>query len=79
MQVNIHEAKTQLSRLLELVEQGDTVTIARNGKPVAELVPAQRKGGFPFGVAAKEPLVASGDDWWQAMSDEETEDWIEGR
>ena len=37
MQVNIHDAKTKLSRLLELVEQGETVTIARHGKPVAEL------------------------------------------
>ncbi|MBL8293854.1 MAG: type II toxin-antitoxin system Phd/YefM family antitoxin [Bryobacterales bacterium] len=31
MQVNVHEAKSQLSRLLELVEQGETVVIARHG------------------------------------------------
>lgn len=37
-QVNVHEAKTQLSRLLEEVERGEEVTIARNGKPVARLV-----------------------------------------
>ncbi len=36
--VNVHEAKTQLSRLLERVEAGETVTIARAGKPVADLV-----------------------------------------
>lgn len=36
--VNIHEAKTQLSRLLEAVAGGETVTIARAGKPVARLV-----------------------------------------
>ncbi len=36
--VNVHEAKTMLSRLLEEVEGGETVVIARNGKPVAELV-----------------------------------------
>ena len=79
MQVNVHEAKSQLSRLLELVEAGETVTIARHGTPVAELVPARRTGGFPFGVAAKEPLVAPGDDWWQAMGDDEVDDWIDGR
>ena len=79
MQVNVHEAKSQLSRLLELVEGGETVVIARHGEPVAELVPARRKGGFPFGIARQEPLVASGDDWWQAMSDAEGEEWIEGR
>lgn len=36
--VNIHEAKTQLSRLLEAVADGEPVTIARAGKPVAKLV-----------------------------------------
>jgi prevent-host-death family protein len=78
MQVNVHEAKTQLSRLLELVEEGETIIIARHGRPVAELVPA-RQTGFPFGIAQAEPLVAPGDDWWQPMSDEESEDWIAGR
>lgn len=35
--VNIHEAKTHLSKLLERVENGETIVIARAGKPVAEL------------------------------------------
>jgi prevent-host-death family protein len=37
--VNVHEAKTQLSRLLALVEAGESIVIARHGKPVAQLVP----------------------------------------
>ena len=37
--VNVHEAKTHLSRLLERVERGEEITIARAGKPVAKLVP----------------------------------------
>jgi prevent-host-death family protein len=78
MQVNIHEAKTQLSRLLELVEQGEVVTIARHGKPVAELVRA-RRAGLPLGIASNDPLVKSGDRWWQPMTDEEAESWIAGR
>ena len=45
-QVNVYEAKSQLSKLLEQVENGDEIIIARNGKPVARLVPAQR--GEPF-------------------------------
>lgn len=36
---NVHEAKTQLSRLLERVLQGEEIVIARYGKPVATLVP----------------------------------------
>ena len=79
MQVNVHEAKSKLSRLLELVEAGETVVIARHGQPVAELVPARRKTGFPFGIAREDPLAPVGDDWWQPLSDAEAEDWIEGR
>ena len=78
MQVNVHEAKSQLSRLLELVEEGETVVIARHGEPVAELVPARKKG-FPFGIASKEPLVGAGYDWWQGMSDAEFDEWIRGK
>lgn len=38
-QVNVHEAKTHLSRLLVEVEDGEEVVIARAGRPVARLVP----------------------------------------
>ena len=37
MQVTIHEAKTQLSRLIAAVERGEEVIIARRDKPVARL------------------------------------------
>jgi prevent-host-death family protein len=37
--LNIHEAKTHLSKLIERVENGDEVIIAKAGKPVARLVP----------------------------------------
>ena len=37
--VNIHEAKTQLSRLLERVVAGEAVVIAKAGQPIADLVP----------------------------------------
>lgn len=39
MQVNMHEAKTQLSKLGEKVWQGERVIIARAGKPFLELIP----------------------------------------
>lgn len=41
--VNIREAKTNLSKLVERVEHGETVIIARAGKPVARLVPLERQ------------------------------------
>lgn len=37
-QVNMHEAKTQLSKLVARVESGEEIIIARRGKPVAKLV-----------------------------------------
>ena len=44
-QVNTHEAKTQLSRLLRRVAAGEEVTIANRGVPVARLVPVPPKKG----------------------------------
>jgi prevent-host-death family protein len=79
VQVNAHEAKTRLSRLLDLVEEGETVVIARHGEPVAELVPARKTTGFPFGIAREAPLVPAGNDWWQPMADAEAEEWIDGQ
>lgn len=37
--VNIHEAKTQLSRLINQVTLGESIIIARAGRPVAQLIP----------------------------------------
>ena len=42
--VNVHEAKTHLSRLLVQAENGEEVVIARNGKPVARLSPVRKRG-----------------------------------
>jgi len=56
---NVHEAKSNLSRLLDLVLQGETITITRNGKPVAELVPV-RKRPFPLAPAATTPASIPG-------------------
>jgi prevent-host-death family protein len=39
--VNMHEAKTHLSRLIQRVEAGEEIVIGRSGKPVAKLVPYQ--------------------------------------
>jgi prevent-host-death family protein len=48
---NLHEAKTNLSKLVDMVIKGEKVVICKAGNPVAELVPFKqemkpRKGGF---------------------------------
>ena len=44
IKVNIHQAKTQFSRLIELAAGGEEIIIAKAGKAVARLVPYQPKG-----------------------------------
>jgi prevent-host-death family protein len=58
--VNVHDAKTHLSRLLEEVENGGEITLARAGKPIARLVPIAprppaRKPGFLKGRISISP------------------------
>jgi prevent-host-death family protein len=43
--VNIHEAKTHLSRLIERVARGESVVIAKAGRPVAKMVPLGKSEG----------------------------------
>lgn len=46
--INIYEAKTRLSQLVKRAEQGERITIARAGKPVAQLGPVPvRRGALP--------------------------------
>lgn len=44
IEVNIHEAKTHLSRLIAKVIEGEEVIIARSGEPVAKIIPIERTG-----------------------------------
>jgi prevent-host-death family protein len=43
--VNVHEAKTHLSRLLERVGEGEEILLAKAGKPVARLCPVPSEAG----------------------------------
>ena len=43
--VNIHQAKTHLSRLVEIAGSGKEIVIAKSGKPVAKLVPLSKSKG----------------------------------
>ncbi len=57
---NIHEAKSQLSKLLEQVAQGDEVIIARAGTPVARLVPMSASGlGRVLGTEVGQLVVSA--------------------
>ena len=59
-QFNMHEAKSNLSKLVERVEAGEEITIARHGRPVARLVPARRPNELArlHGLWAEEEWIA---------------------
>lgn len=81
--IGAYEAKTHLSALLDRVARGESLTITRNGKPVARLVPAEAAPGKPSPaeavariVALREELRAEG----VRVSQQDIRDWIaEGR
>lgn len=65
--VGVHEAKTHLSRLLERVETGEEIEIARRGTVVARLVPARHAGRRRLG--AHEGAVSIDDDFDAPLPD----------
>jgi prevent-host-death family protein len=74
---NVHEAKTNLSQLIEAALRGEEVIIARRGVPAVKLVPAEAPKDKRTPLQKLEGLYAGqippqGDDWWQA-SDEMAE------
>ena len=66
--VNMHEAKSQLSKLVERVRSGEEVIIAKNGAPAARLVPVRLAGKRrPMGLYAGE--IAIGEDFDAPLPD----------
>ncbi|MBI1876302.1 MAG: type II toxin-antitoxin system Phd/YefM family antitoxin [Acidobacteria bacterium] len=77
MNVSVHGAKTQLSKLLDLVEDGEQVVIERHGRPVAQLVPVRRHTASALGAMRGQFKMAEG--WERALTDEEAEAFWGGR
>lgn len=69
--VNIHEAKTHLSRLLEQAARGDEVLIAKAGKPIARLVPIAAKKPRQPGIAKGRVTEA----FFEPLPEEELAAW----
>jgi prevent-host-death family protein len=75
--VSVHEAKTQLSKLIDLVEQGEDVVILRHGRPVARLVRATANAKPRLGAMRGEISWEEG--WERPLSPQEAKDFWEGR
>ena len=66
--VNVHDAKTHLSRLLARVEEGHEIVLARAGKPIAKLVPYGEASTRILG--RDEELFDVPDDFDEPLTDE---------
>jgi prevent-host-death family protein len=56
--INIYQAKTQLSKLIDRAAGGEEIVIARHGKPVARLTSLDRKTPVRFGILAGKVTIA---------------------
>jgi len=75
-EVNIHEAKTHLSRLLEKVQQGEEVTIAKAGKPIARLVKIEKEKLKPRKFGTGRGTIKFHKGWNDPMTEEQLRKFI---
>jgi antitoxin (DNA-binding transcriptional repressor) of toxin-antitoxin stability system len=75
LRINIHDAKTHLSRYLEQVEKGEVVTICRNNVPIAELraLPKPQRGKRRLGLHKGQIEIT--DAFFEPMSEDELDLW----
>ena len=73
MQVTVHAAKTQLSKLIEAAHAGEEVVIAKGKLPVAKIVPIAQSR-FTIGLLKGE-LTGPGPDFFEAMDESELALW----
>ena len=71
--INVHEAKTHLSRLIAQVEAGEEVVIARNGKPVVRLMPVQQRG--PREPGSWKGRISIDDSFFDPLPEDELAAW----
>jgi antitoxin (DNA-binding transcriptional repressor) of toxin-antitoxin stability system len=76
MQVTVHAAKTNLSKLIEAVLAGEEVVIAKGKQPVVKIVPLPRSQ-FKIGLL-KGQITGSGPNFFEPMDDEELTLWESG-
>jgi len=78
-QFNVHEAKSNLSKLLDMALEGEEVIISRHGTPVARLEPVRKETGDRILGAVRGSVTILSEDWNKPMSDEEADAFWAGR
>jgi prevent-host-death family protein len=78
-QVNIHQAKTQLSKLVEAAAQGEEIIIAKSGKPLARLVQFVQPEISPCKPGALKGKIWISEDFDDSMNEEELSLWVDNK
>ena len=78
-QVNIHEAKTHLSRLVEQAAKGEEIVIAKSGRPVAKLVPITKPGALKRKPGALKGKIKLRPGWDAPLTKKELALFYEGK
>lgn len=73
--VNMHEAKTHLSKLVERVERGEEILISRAGKPAAKLVPVAPTKTGSRELGGWEEIEVPTDEEWREFKEELAKDF----
>ena len=70
IRLNVHEAKTHLSKYLAKLDKGETILLCRRNQPIAEIrpLPAQRKKPRPIGLY--EGQIKLGPEFFEPLPDE---------
>jgi prevent-host-death family protein len=75
MQVNVHAAKTNLSKLIDAALRGEEVVIARDNKPVVRLVAVSERKPFRLGLLEGKVPPESIPDFFEPLPEEELRLW----
>lgn len=76
--VNVHKAKTELSKLIARAEAGEEIIIARGNKPVARLSPIKEAAPRDRGLGAWKGKVTVPDSFFEPLPEDELEQWEGG-
>ena len=68
--VNIHEAKTQFSKLVRRAEEGEEIVVRRGANPVARIAPLKKKSGVRGFGSMKGEIKLPSDEEWKKMDKE---------
>ena len=70
IRVNVHEAKTHLSKYLTKLEKGETILLCRRNQPIAEIRPLAAKRKKPRPIGLHEGQIKLGPEFFEPLPDE---------